>query len=148
MAALLQAAKEQAMYQSQQRVIGPAFAGALKQFGPPSTTSAFLTYFRSGMKGMKSFVTKDIPSLFQAPFSQGKIFAWAIIIVVLICVFIYLQNLNKPKTKETFQDTSIQSHQSNQSNQSQQSIKDTELTKLINISIILKIDLLINLLKL
>jgi len=124
MASLLQAAQQKAAYQAEQQVLGPAFASSLKMFGPPTTTNAFLTYFRNGGKGMTSFFTKDIPSLFSAPFTGGKIIIWGLIFVVLIGIFIYLQTLNKNKAAETFVDTP--DNRPNTPN-------DTDLTKLINI---------------
>ena len=75
---------EDALYAQQVRQYGASSAKSLRNFGPPSTTSAFLTFINNNMNFWNKFFTHTIPDMFRDPITPMKLIVRLIVILIII----------------------------------------------------------------
>jgi len=98
-------AYEDALYAQQVRQYGATTAKSLRNYGPPSTTSAFITYINNSMKFWAKFFTHTIPDMFRDPISPIKIIVRLIVILIIITIAILIWNYAKRIGSEGFVNT-------------------------------------------
>jgi hypothetical protein len=102
---VLNKAYEDAVYAQQVRQYGASSARSLRNFGPPSTTSAFLIFISNNINFWNKFFTHTIPDMFRDPISPIKIIVRLIVILVIITIAICLWNYAKRIGSEGFVNT-------------------------------------------
>jgi len=100
-------AYEDALYAQQVRQYGATTAKSLRNYGPPSTTSAFMNFINNNMKFWGKFFTHTIPDMFRDPISPIKIIVRLIVILIIITVVISLWNYAKRIGNEGFINTQL-----------------------------------------
>ena len=98
-------AYEDALYAQQVRQYGASSAKSLRNFGPPSTTSAFLTFITNNMNFWNKFFTHTIPDMFRDPITPIKLIVRLIIILIIITLAIVIWNYAKRIGGEGFVNT-------------------------------------------